>query len=163
MDLQQRAFPNREALRQYARQSPEMDISAVEVLLQILQTSLEIHQQVYAVLEKRHMVSEGKLMVMMILYQEPLGLAPSVLAEKVGVTRATISAMLQRMIRDKLACAFSDASDGRRKLVGLTETGRAFLDEILPDHFMREAELMHNVTEEERSTLVRLLKKIKAN
>ncbi len=102
-------------------------------------------------------------MVMMILYQSLEGIAPSTLAEKAGVTRATISAMLRRMIRDKLACSFSDSADGRRKLVGLTEKGRAFLDEILPDHFKREARLMNNVSEEERITLVQLLKKIKAN
>lgn len=162
LDIQKREFPTREALRQFSNQMPGIDVSAAEVLLQILQTSYEIRQQVFDILEKTHKLSEGKLMVMIILYQSPEGIAPSTLAEKAGVARATISAMLRRMIRDNLACALSDSTDGRRKLVALTGKGRLFLNEILPEHFTREARLMNNITEEERRTLVQLLKKIKA-
>lgn len=158
-----REFPSREAVRQFADQVPGIDVSAVEVLLQIIQTSYEIHQYVYDVLERKHKISEGKLLVMIVLYQSSEGIAPSTLAEKAGVTRATISAMLRRMIRDKLACSVLDAADGRKKLVALTERGRKFLQDILPEHFKRESYLMENLTEEERNTLVRLLKKVKTS
>ena len=160
MDIQKRVFPTREAVRRFSNQVPGIDVSAAEVLLQIIQTSHEIHQNIYDVLVKNYKISEGKLVVMIILYQSLEGIAPSTLADHAGVTRATISAMLRRMIRDRLACSFSDSTDGRRKLVALTEKGRSFLNEILPEHFKREARLMHNLAEEERSTLVRLLKKI---
>lgn len=162
MDLEKREFPTREALRQFAGQVTGIDVSAAEVLLQIIQTFYEIHQYVYDVLEKKYKISEGKLVVMIVLYQSPEGIAPSVLAEKAGVTRATISAMLRRMIRDRLACSLLDSTDGRRKLVALTDHGRKFLQEILPEHFKREARLMGSLTENERSILVSLLKKIKA-
>lgn len=163
MDIRKREFPTREALHQFAEVIPEINVSAVEVLLQFLQASFEVHHDIFDILEKKYRLSEGKLMVMIILYKSVKGIAPSQLADKAGVTRATISAMLQRMIRDGLACSFSDATDGRAKLVALTETGRKFMDEILPEHFLRIARLMNNLTEEERNTLVRLLKKIKAN
>lgn len=161
--LHKKAYPTRETLRRMSEQAPEINVSAVEVLLQILQTAHEIHLQVYDILERQHKLSEGKLMVMMILYQSPEGAAPSTLAERAGVTRATISAMLRRMIRDGLARSLTDSTDGRRKLVALTEQGCLFLKEILPDHFMREAQLMNNVSEDERHILVRLLKKIRAH
>ncbi len=163
MDLNKREFPTREALRQFAKQIPEINVPAVELLLQFVQTSYEIQHYIFDILEKNYKLSEGKLGVMIILYQSSNGISPSKLAEKACVTRATISAMLQRMIRDGLACAFFDSSDGRGKFVALTEKGRGFMDAILPEHFLRTARLMNNLTEEEQNTLVQLLKKIKAN
>ncbi|MDF2633643.1 MAG: transcription regulator [Pelosinus sp.] len=163
LNLNKREFPTREALRQFAKQIPAINVSAVELLLQFLQTSFEIQHYIFDILEKKYKLSEGKLMVMIILYQSSNGIAPSKLAEKACVTRATISAMLHRMIRDGLACSFSNSTDGRAKVVALTEKGRVFMDEILPEHFLRTARLMNNLTEEEQIQLVQLLKKIKGN
>lgn len=163
MDVNKREFPTREALRKFAKQIPEINVSAVELLLQFLQTSFEIQHYIFDILERNYKLSEGKLGVMIILYQSSDGISPSKLAEKACVTRATISAMLQRMSRDGLACSFSALKDGRGKVVALTEKGRVFMDQILPQHFLRTARLMNNLTEEEQNTLVYLLKKIKAN
>lgn len=163
MNLNKREFPTREALRQFAEQIPQINVPSVELLLQFLQTSFEIQHYIFDILERNHKLSEGKLGVMIILYQSSNGISPSKLAEKAFVTRATITVMLQRMIRDELAYSFSDSTDGRGKLAALTEKGRKFMDEILPDHFLRTARLMNNLTEEEQVTLVHLLKKIKVN
>lgn len=158
-----REFPTREALRQFAKMVPEINVSSVELLLQFMQTSIEVQHHIFDVLEKRYKLSDGKLTVMIILYQSPKGVSPSKLAEKAGVTRATISAMLHRMIRDGLAHSFSDSSDGRGKVVALTEKGSSFMDEILPEHFLRTARLMNNLNQEEQDQLVQLLKKIKVD
>ncbi|MDR3590688.1 MAG: MarR family transcriptional regulator [Negativicutes bacterium] len=156
-------MPTREALLQFAKLIPEIDVSSVEVLLQFLRAFLEIQHSIFDVLEKKNKISDGKLTVMIILYQSPKGMAPSKLAERACVTRATISAMLQRMIRDGLAYTFSDSADGRGKFIALTEKGRSFMDEILPEHFLRTARLMSSLTENERNELVRLLRKIKTD
>lgn len=163
MDFSKREIPTREALRQFAQQIPEINVSAVELLMQFMQTSFKIQHYIFDVLEKNHNVSEGKMMVMIILYQSPEGIAPSKLAERACVTRATITAMLQRMIRDELAISFSDSTDGRGKFVVLSDKGRAFMDEVLPEHFLRTAQLMKNLTEEERDVLLQLLKKVEFN
>lgn len=161
MDIKKREIPTREALYRFAEMIPEIDVSAVELLLQLLQTSFEVHRTIFDILEKQYKLSEGKLTVMIVLYQSANGIAPSKLADTAGVTRATISVMLQRLIRDKLVYSFSHETDGRAKFVALTETGRRFMDEILPEHFLRTARLMDNLTEEERDTLILLLKKIR--
>ena len=163
MDFSKRELPTREALRQFAKQIPELNISSVELLLQFMQTSFKIQHYIFDTLEKNYKLSEGKMMVMIILYQSPAGIAPSKLAEKACVTRATISAMLQRMIRDGLASSFSDSTDGRGKFVALTDKGHAFMDEVLPEHFLRTASFMNNLTEEERDMLIHLLKKMNTN
>jgi DNA-binding MarR family transcriptional regulator len=102
---------------------PEINPAAVMAMLRILQTSTAIRDQIFVQLEQKHQLSEGKLSVMMVLYEHPEGAAPSVLAENAGVSRATISVMLHRLLRDKLVRLNSDREDGRGKLVHLTAAG----------------------------------------
>lgn len=154
------AIPSRETLEKHAQVIPEIEPSSVLAMLQVLQVSAEIQHAIIEVLEKEHQLSEGKLHVMIILHQEVDGIAPSELAEKVGVTRATVSVMLRRMIRDGLAYSFSDAVDGRAKKICLTVKGRQFMNEVLPAHYLRITKLMGKLSEQEQEDLISLLKKI---
>lgn len=155
-----RDMPDRKTLEKAAELMPEIDVQAVEVLVQFLQASDEIHHSILDHLERDYQLSEGKLTVMIILYQATTGLPPSKLAEKANVTRATISAMLRRMIRDGLAYSFSDPEDGRGKVVSLSEKGRAFLTEILPDHYLKISQVMNRLRADEQIVLMKLLRKI---
>lgn len=152
--------PSREMLEKHAKSIPEIKPSAVIAMLRVLKASSEIQHAIIDVLERDYQLSEGKLCVMINLHQAPEGLAPSQLAERAGVTRATISAMLHRMTRDGLTYSFSDTEDGRAKTVCLTEKGRSFLDEILPGHYLRITKLMGRLSEKEQEELIVLLKKI---
>ena len=86
--------------------------------------------------------------------------APSQLAEKAGVTRATISAMLQRLERDGLVKLQAAQGDGRSKVVQLTEAGAALMNSILPPHYLRVSRLMEKLSEQEQKELIRLLDKL---
>lgn len=125
-----------------------------------MRTAERVQHKIFDVLEQKYSLSEGKLVVMIVLYQSSEPLAPSVLAAKAGVTKATISAMLQRMVRDGLVSLVADAADKRGKLVALTKQGRDFMDEVLPGHFMRTAALVSDFSQEEQTLLVKLLAKL---
>ena len=153
-------IPTREELEKHAKTVPEINAPEVIAMLRVLKASAEIRHAIIDVLEKNYHLSEGKLCVMIVLHQHPEGAAPSMLACKAGVSRATISAMLRRMSRDGLAMAVSDDDDGRGKKVILTAEGRRFMDEILPGHYLRITELMGKLTEDEQNELISLLKKI---
>jgi len=152
--------PTRETLEQHAKLIPEINPSSVIAMLRVLEASSAIQHAIIDVLESEYQLSEGKLCVMIILHQTKAGVAPSKLAELAGVTRATISAMLQRMIRDGLVDSFSDEKDGRGKKVCLTAKGRSFMDEVLPNHYLRITKLMGRLSEGEQQELIILLKKI---
>ena len=159
-----RSIPSKEVLEKHAQIMPEFNPSAVIAMLEVLQAADEIQHAVIDVLEKNYQLSKGKLHVMIILHQsQEEGITPSSLAEKVGVTRATISAMLRRMKRDGLTYSFSDIEDGRGKKVCLTEKGWNFMNEILPGHYLRITKLMGKLSEAERENLIELLKKIVKN
>lgn len=153
-------MPTREALQDFSRKFPEINASAVEVLILFMRTAERVQHKIFDVLEQKYSLSEGKLVVMIVLYQSSEPLAPSVLAAKADVTKATISAMLQRMVRDGLVSLVADAADKRGKLVALTKQGRDFMDEVLPGHFMRTAALVSDFSQEEQTLLVKLLAKL---
>src|ERR1022692_4675180 len=82
------------------------------------------------------------------------------LLETAGVTRATITGLVDTLERDGLVRREHDSDDRRMMLVHLTQKGHAALREILPGHFKRMAALMAPLSEHERKTLVRLLDKV---
>ena len=149
-------------LEQHAQHIPEIDPSAVMAMLDVIQASAEIQHAIFDILEQEYQLSEGKLCAMIILHQQPDGMAPSKLAARAGVTRATISVMLRRMERDGLVRLAEDAEDARSKRVSLTSAGSRLMDEILPAHYLSISKLMGRLDKNEQAELSRLLKKVTA-
>lgn len=158
--MKKRFIPTREMLEKNEKNIPAVNPSSVIAMLRVLEAASEIQHAIFDVLERDYQLSEGKLCVMIVLHLEDEGLTPSQLAERAGVTRATISAMLHRMTRDGLIYSVSDAYDGRVKKVCLTEKGHNFIDEVLPGHYLRITNLMGRLSEGEQEELINLLKKI---
>lgn len=158
--MKREAIPTWEELEAHAKAVPEIDPAAVIAMLEIRQAAEEIQESVLNVLRDEYRLSEGKFCALIVLHQNPDGMAPSALAARVGVTRATISTMLQRMERDGLARITSDAKDGRGKQVSLTEEGQRFMAEVLPRHYQRISKLMGKLTGKEHKKLIQLLKKL---
>ena len=126
--MKREMLPSRESLVRHAEKIPEINPSEVIAMLRVMQAAGEIQHAIIDVLEKEHQLSEGKLCVLIVLHQEQDGLAPSVLAKHAGVSRATISVMLRRMIRDGLVFTALDAEDARFKKICLTEKGRQLME-----------------------------------
>ena len=158
--MKREAMPTWEELKKHAEAVPEIDPAAVIAMLEIRQAAEEIDEAILNVLKEEYRLSEGKFCVLIVLHQHPGGIAPSFLADRVGVTRATVSAMLQRMERDGEVAVAEDARDGRGKIVSLTKKGQNFMGEILPKHYRRTSRLMNRLTEKEHRELIRLLKKL---
>ena len=142
------AFPTREELEEHARLVPEIEPSAVLAMLRISQAAEIIRSSINDVLTKQYHLSQGKLRVMIVLHQNPEGIAPSQLAAKTGVTRATITTMVKRMVRDGLATVVIDQEDKRG------------MDQVLPGHYLRISTLMNRLSEDEQAELIRLLTKL---
>jgi DNA-binding MarR family transcriptional regulator len=153
-------IPTWEELQKHRELVAEINPSAVIAMLRIKQAAEEIQQGILDILQSEYHLSEGKFCVLVVLHQHGEGIAPSVLAEKVGVTRATISSMLQRMERDGLVAVKADKADARSKKVKLTKKGNAFMQEVLPPHYLRVTKLMEKLSEEEQREVIALLHKL---
>ena len=159
--MKREIIPAWEELERHKRIIPEINPAAVIAMLGIKMVGEEIQQSILDVLQKEYNLSEGKFCALVVLHQHSeTGIAPSDLAEKVGVTRATISNMLQRLERDGLVVIRPAADDGRGKIVFMTEEGAAFMEKILPPHHLRVTRLMEKLSEPEQKELIYLLKKL---
>ena len=161
--MKREMIPSFAELERHKELVPEINPAAVIAMLRIKTVSEEIQDSILDVLQQTYHLSEGKFCALIVLHQRgEKGMAPSELAEKVGVTRATISNMLQRMERDGLVDIRPAEQDGRGKIVNLTQEGRDFMEEILPPHYLRVSKLMEKLTETEQKDLILLLKKLSA-
>lgn len=158
-------LPRYECLLEAAQQFPQLDPSACEVFLHLLRTGDEAFRVTEAHFHAQGL-SQGRFTVLMLLYDKSCGrtnvFTPAQLAEKAGVTRATMTGLIDTLERDGMVTRKPDSADRRQLCVELTPRGTAFLNKLLPEHFRRIAALMSVLSETERRTMVRLLGKIAA-
>jgi DNA-binding MarR family transcriptional regulator len=158
-------LPRYECLLEVVRRFPDLDPSACEAYLNLLRAGDEVYRQSESFFSANNL-SPGRFTVLMLLYDkvagEPVPLTPAELADKAGVTRATITGLVDTAERDGLVSREHDSGDRRMMQVHLTPKGRAAIEEILPIHFQRMSTLMSSLSEHERKTLVRLLNKVAA-
>ena len=156
-------LPRYECLLEAVRKHPDLDPSACEAYLNLLRAGDEAYRQSESFLNE-HGMTPGRFTVLMLLYDKLAGTTiphtPADLAEKAGVTRATITGLVDTLERDGLVTRQHDAHDRRMMLIHLTPKGVTTLESILPGHFQQMAAQMSPLNEEERKTLVRLLNKI---
>jgi DNA-binding MarR family transcriptional regulator len=158
-------LPRYECLLEASREFPDLDPSATEVFLNLLRTGDEAFRVVEAHLAQ-HEITQGGFSVLMALWGQcqregrELPLNPAGLAERTGVTRATMTGLVDTLERDGLVRRAPDKTDRRMMTVELTPLGERKLRKILPEHFKQMAWLMAPLSEAERKTLVRLLTKV---
>ena len=156
-------LPRYECLLEASQQFPGLDPTACEVFLHLLRTADEAFRVTEEHFQKMGL-SQGRFTTLMLLYDKTCGqthvFTPAQLAERSGVTRATMTGLIDTLERDGMVTRKPDPADRRQFCVELTACGIAFLDKILPEHFRRIALLMQVLSENERRPMVRLLGKI---
>lgn len=156
-------LPRYECLLEASQKFPDLDPSACEAFLHLLRTGDEAFRVSDEHLARHH-ISHGRFTVLMLLLDKsqncPRAHTPAELADLAGVTRATMTGLIDTLERDGLVTRTPDPSDRRMMSVTLTPHGQARLESILPGHFKRMSALLSTLDESERRTLVRLLVKI---
>jgi DNA-binding MarR family transcriptional regulator len=137
-----------------------IDLESVEVCSQFLQRASMI-DEAYDIYLIRTGLSAGKFKLLVaLLAGGDEGLAPSECAYKAGVTRATITGLLDGLERENLVKRQPHYNDRRMLTVRLTEKGKHLLMEICPDYLRRTTALFSTLTEIEMKLLSSLLAKL---
>ncbi len=153
---------NKQALENLAKQYQHMEVSSVEACLAFLQTAAEIYDAMDAHFV-RYGLSMGKFtMLMQLLQAQNHCLTPSECAARAGVTRGTITGLLDGLERDGWVKRQPHEKDRRRLMIQLTPEGRTKLSEMLPDHFCRTGKLMAHLSDSEKEAFIKLLAKLRA-
>lgn len=153
-------IPNKEDLLTYKKLIPAISPLAVISMLELKEAGKDCEHVVTDYLQKRYGLSEGKFIALLALYQHSEGLFPKEIAAKAGLSKASVTTLLHQLEAQHLVTMAKDATDQRAKRVLLTSTGRSFLAEILPEHYLRVSNFMGNLNANELTELIRLLRKL---
>jgi DNA-binding MarR family transcriptional regulator len=87
-------------------------------------------------------------------------LAPSRLADRMGMTRGAVSKLADRLIAKALLTRAADPQDGRAQTLALTRAGRAIVPELAALADANDAEFFDSLAPEDRAALLRILREI---
>jgi len=87
-------------------------------------------------------------------------MAPSQLAERIGMTRGAVTKLADRLIEKSLMTRTSDPKDGRAQMLALTARARRLVPELAKLADANDAEFFDHLTQKERAMLSRLLQGI---
>jgi len=150
-----------DALASLGRRIKDIDLDAVRTCLDLLQAAFDVRQSLN---ERffRKTVSEGRFTVLALLLAAPdWSMTPSELAAGSGVTRATMTGLLDGLESDGQVERKSFRNDRRKTTVHLTREGRDFLLALLPDYFKVMASATAHLSETQRRSLTHILEKVR--
>ena len=155
--LQLRDLPNSEVLAKFAKRYPDADVTAISSVLQLLRVATDLSIALDTCFSK-HGLLQGRWWVLILLMREETKTStPSILADKAGVTRATMTGLIDGLEQGGLVARVFTKDDRRSVLISLTEAGQAKLDDVMPDYYRRLRQCMHALDEAQRTQLQQML------
>lgn len=113
----------------------------------------------------RKLEAQGVTVAEWVLLRElydVIGLAPSDLASRVGLTRGAVSKLADRLLTKALISRVADPHDGRAQILSLTPAGIGLVPALAQLADQNETEFFDHLTETERGQLEATLRDIVA-
>ncbi|NBQ85153.1 MAG: MarR family transcriptional regulator, partial [Methylophilaceae bacterium] len=145
--LQLRDLPTVEVLEKFAARYPAADVTAISSFLHLLRVATDLSVALDACLSEHGLLQSRWWVLILLMREDSKTSTPSLLAEKAGVTRATMTGLLDGLARDGLVVRVFDEEDRRRVTITLTDAGQAKLDDVMPDYYARLRACMAGVGE----------------
>ncbi|MDQ0496179.1 DNA-binding MarR family transcriptional regulator [Paenibacillus brasilensis] len=149
-------YPNK--VKMLSDKFPNLDPQSLSTLVLFMQTSHEIYNGVSSLLCE-YGLSVGNLKILIYLFLYDRSLTPSELAEYSGVTRSTITSVIDKLERDGLVRR-STLTDRRMTAISLTDKGKKLMTEKIPKFTLLFADLMSEFTQEDHIYFTTLLQKL---
>ena len=150
------------ALISKAQRQDAAAVPQLELCFQMLSAAAAIDADCAARLSQ-HSLSEGKFVLLFLLHDEPQGLSPHQLADRAGVTRATVSGLLDGLEKSGLVVRHRDKEDRRSITIRLTTQGTRRIAMLFAQHTHWIRTLFDGFSKEEAAVLRGLLQRVWAN
>ncbi|RKT05546.1 DNA-binding MarR family transcriptional regulator [Streptomyces sp. 3211.6] len=148
-----------QARRQIRRYGLDSDPQAVLVAVRLMAAGARLGQA-SEVHFSRFGLSTGRYRLLADLEDSEGEKSPSLLAASLGVSRATVSGLIDSLEKDGLVLRRPSAQDGRASVVVLTARGARKLRDLAPDHFRRLQAMVADLSVEERTVFLDLLSRV---
>lgn len=152
--------PNNQRLELHRDIYSDINTDLVKIFIDF-QWAYRNMQRQYDLLLEKNGLSESRFIILMFLYQaQEHKLFPSVIADKLGATRATVSKLLKGMESKGWITKSSNFEDKRALFICLSDSGYQILLDFLPKNFRIVNQLLGSLSAEDLQTLSTILKKI---
>ncbi len=152
-------LPDEQLLARYKERYPELDVGAQLCFLKLLRVASDMETSLNNFLT-RFGLSQRRFFILILLTRRPEGWTPSELAKGTGVTNATMTGVLDTLVKDGLVERKTDPEDRRVKVVVMTEKGDQLISSIFPVYYSRVANLMEDFNAHQREELTEILDKL---
>jgi len=155
-----RNIPDRSCLDEMADRHEEMNPDAAELYLHFIRFSASLGDMISRYLEAFDL-STGRMSILMMLHTcDQAAVTPGELADRCGVTAATISRLVESLIREGLVARVPDPDNRRISPVQLTEKGQDLLVRVLPDYFCGIGSIFGHFEERDRQQFLDYLNQL---
>ena len=148
--------------RDFAKTYPDASASATECAMNLARTGDLVLGRVASALQPLGVTPAGGL-VLGILKDAGRPCPPNYISERLIVSRATVTGVLDTLVKRGLVRREPHPTDRRMVLVHLTKSGARMADKVRNTVHRSEAEWMRSLNEHERAQLTELLGKIQKN
>lgn len=159
--LQVKDLPDAEVLKKFAERYPDADIDQVLQFLTFLRIASDLSNGLDQFLGSYDLLQGRWWVLILLMREDDLSSVPSKLAEQAGVSRATMTGLLNGLQRDGLVSRVTDMTDRRQSRVRLTGKGQKKLDEVMPDYYQRLNKLMSVFDQQQSEQFMLLLLQLK--
>ncbi|MEV8215080.1 MarR family transcriptional regulator [Leifsonia sp. NPDC077715] len=143
---------------EWRRERPELDVSPQGVIGRLHRVAARLTDELTTVYD-RHGLAEGDFDVLATLRRAgaPFERTPGELAGHTMITTGGMSKRIDRLERAGLVTRRASETDGRGRVVALTERGRAAIDAAFTDHMANERRLVDELDAHDAAELERIL------
>ncbi|WP_139057711.1 MarR family winged helix-turn-helix transcriptional regulator [Tsukamurella pseudospumae] len=147
------------AMAQWHAEYPGLDTLPMSIIGRLAHLEAAARAAIEAPLEAEGL-RRGEFDVLATLRRSgtPFALNPATLADQLLITRAGLTARVDRLEAAGFVTRTPDPSDGRGKSVTLTAEGRHLIERLLPGHIQRERDLLSPLSREQQQAFDTLLR-----
>ncbi|MGO4547764.1 MarR family winged helix-turn-helix transcriptional regulator [Paenibacillus sp. 2TAB23] len=102
----------------------------------------------------------ARIRILVEIMKEGGSILPSMLAQKIGVTKSNITLLLTPLENEGFILRASHPSDGRKTIISITPEGQTLLLNHLPENRAGITDKMSKLSEQELAMLLSLLSKL---
>jgi DNA-binding MarR family transcriptional regulator len=142
----------------YADQTPDANVRATEAVMNTMKTADLLFERIGRLVRPLNVSAAGGLVLGLLRDRGPM--SPSELGERLIVTRATVTGLLDSLERRGFVTRSPNPSDRRGLVVEITPEGLAVLQQVRTLVHQHETSWMSVFTPEELTTYIGLLHRI---
>jgi MarR family 2-MHQ and catechol resistance regulon transcriptional repressor len=150
-------------IRQCGPQYAGFDLLSSETALNLLYTYDVFHQVTGRYMAEFGLAKSAFNILMLLRHGQPEGMLLHDLGELLLVSRANITGLIDHLEEKGYVKRVVDVHDRRARFARLTKEGEELLDKFAPVHYKQMTELLKDLTNEEKRSLISLLKKTRGS